>query len=170
MRRYNITSRTLLILIVITSVFASPVLVQEKRQARVDVVPVPEDVKTVLGKRIGEHDMGLLWQDLWHFGSVWKDRKPAAVLHPSKKLAPPLADSNRGSMKLYEPPGNTPPARLWSLKELDPGLSAESDAELEGHDLKGKAKVSRRISGTASGVDTVNAAQMELRSAVDPGP
>ena len=168
MRRYNITSRTLLILIVITSVFASPVLVQEKRQARVDVVPVPEDVKTVLGKRIGEHDMGQLWENLWHFGSLWKNRNPAAVLHPPKKPAPPLADPDRGSMKLGEPSGNTPPAKLWSLTELDSGLSAESDAER--HDLKGKAKVSRRISGTASGVDTVNAAQMELRSAIDPGP
>jgi hypothetical protein len=37
-------------------------------------------------------------------------------------------------------------------------------------ELKGKAKVSRRISGAADGVDTVHAAQMELRSAVDPGP
>ncbi len=51
--------------------------------------------------------------------------------------------------------------------------SAESQFEnfnAADSEMKGKAKVSRRISGTASGVDTVNAAQMELRSAVDPGP
>jgi hypothetical protein len=53
--------------------------------------------------------------------------------------------------------------------------SAESPSEnLEAADSegRGKAKVSRRISVTASGVDTVNlnVAQMELRNAVDPGP
>ena len=35
------------------------------------------------------------------------------------------------------------------------------------HELKGKAKVSRHISGNASGIDT-DAAQMELRGVIDP--
>jgi hypothetical protein len=59
----------------------------------------------------------------------------------------------------------------WSTISNAP--SAESQSEnLKAADteMRGKAKVSRRISGTARGVDTVNAAQMQLRSAVDPGP
>jgi hypothetical protein len=60
----------------------------------------------------------------------------------------------------------------WSTISNPP--SAESQSEnLNAVDaeMRGNAKVSRRISGTASDVHTrpVNAAQMELRSAVDPG-
>ena len=58
----------------------------------------------------------------------------------------------------------------WSTISNAP--SAESQTEnlkAADYELKGKAKVSRRISGTTSGVHTVNAAQMELRTAVDPG-
>jgi hypothetical protein len=51
MRRCNIVSGILLILSIIDFALAAPVLVQEKRQASVDVVQIPEDVITVLGKR-----------------------------------------------------------------------------------------------------------------------
>jgi hypothetical protein len=51
MRRYRIISGILLILSIIDFALAAPVLVQEKRQARVDVVHVSRDVMTVLGKR-----------------------------------------------------------------------------------------------------------------------
>jgi hypothetical protein len=51
MQRYNIISGILLILSIIDIALAAPVLVQEKRQASVDVVHIPRDVITVLGKR-----------------------------------------------------------------------------------------------------------------------
>ncbi|KAN0105715.1 hypothetical protein V8E52_010771 [Russula decolorans] len=55
MRRYNIVYGILLILSIIDFALAAPVLVQEKRQACVDVVHIPRDEITVLGKRGFEH-------------------------------------------------------------------------------------------------------------------
>jgi hypothetical protein len=77
MRRYNIVSRILLILTVITFTLAAPVLVQEKRQAWLDVVHVPEDVITVLGKRILDEDLDVLWDGWWHYGNVMLPQGPA---------------------------------------------------------------------------------------------
>ncbi len=54
MHRYSILSRILLILSATNLALAAPVLVQEKRPACVDVVHVPKDVITVLGKRMDE--------------------------------------------------------------------------------------------------------------------
>jgi hypothetical protein len=51
MRRYDIVSGILLILSIIDFALAAPVLVQEKRQASVDVLHTLKDVITVLGKR-----------------------------------------------------------------------------------------------------------------------
>jgi hypothetical protein len=53
MRRYDIVSRIILILSIIDFALAAPVLVQEKHQARVDVVHIPRDMITVLEKRGG---------------------------------------------------------------------------------------------------------------------
>jgi hypothetical protein len=51
MRRYDIVAGILAILFIIDFALAAPVLAQEKRQARVDVVHMPNDLITVLGKR-----------------------------------------------------------------------------------------------------------------------
>jgi hypothetical protein len=51
MRRYDIVSGIILILSIIDFALAAPVLMKEKRQERVDVVHIPIDVITVLGKR-----------------------------------------------------------------------------------------------------------------------
>ena len=48
MRRYGVVSGTIFILSIIPFVLAAPVLVQEKRQAYVEI---PKDVISVLGKR-----------------------------------------------------------------------------------------------------------------------
>jgi hypothetical protein len=53
MRRYDIVTGILLILSTIDFTLAAPVLVQGN-QARVDVVHVPKDLTTMLGKRLGE--------------------------------------------------------------------------------------------------------------------
>jgi hypothetical protein len=72
------------------------------------------------------------------------------------------------------PLAGTPSTELDSDLDSDyrPAISnapsAESLSETADSGMRGKAKVSRRISGTASGVDTVNAARTELWSA-DPG-
>ena len=54
MRRYDIVTGILLILSIVNFALAAPVLVQDKRQAHVDVEKIPEGVTTVLGKRLGE--------------------------------------------------------------------------------------------------------------------
>ena len=51
MRRYDTVFEILLILSIIDFALAAPVLAQEKRQAGVDALHIPKDVKTVLGKR-----------------------------------------------------------------------------------------------------------------------
>lgn len=226
MHQDNIASRVILILTVITLVLAAPVLVQEKRQACVDVVDVPEDMITVLEKRILGEDLDALWDRLWHYENVWGNRNLEAVQPPhspadsiifgstesdddSYLTHTSLADSNHGSMELDSdapPPSSEaedshwPPSSPewqsaesedWSTAPSSLGSSTESDsdpdrwstisnapsAESQSENLKaadtemrGKAKVSRRISGIANGVNTVDAAQMESRSMVDPGP
>ena len=51
MRRHYIVSGIFLILSIIDFALAAPVLVQEKRQASVDVVHIPKDLITVLWER-----------------------------------------------------------------------------------------------------------------------
>ncbi|KAI0274458.1 hypothetical protein BGY98DRAFT_1178392 [Russula aff. rugulosa BPL654] len=54
MRRYDIVAGILAILFIIDFALAAPVLAQEKIQARVDMVHMPNDLITVLGKRSGD--------------------------------------------------------------------------------------------------------------------
>jgi hypothetical protein len=58
----------MLILTVIPFALAAPVLVQEKHQAGAHI---PKDVITVLGKRAIGDDLHLLWDNPWHFGTMW---------------------------------------------------------------------------------------------------
>ena len=58
------TWATIFILSIIDFALAAPVLVQEKRQACVDVVHIPKDVISVLGKR-GDTVGGLLDEFHW---------------------------------------------------------------------------------------------------------
>lgn len=51
MRRYHLVTLILLLISAIDFALAAPVLVQEKRQAPVDVAGTPKDVTTVLEKR-----------------------------------------------------------------------------------------------------------------------
>jgi hypothetical protein len=62
MRRYDIISAILLILSIIDVALAAPVLVQKKRQAGINVVHLPKDVITVLGKR-GDDDVEKLAEE-----------------------------------------------------------------------------------------------------------
>ena len=166
MHQYNIVSRILLILTVITFALAAPVLVQEKRQAKpeVDVVHVPEDVNTVtvVGKRTLYEDFNVLWDGWWHYLNVlgepapppivWRNRNPAAIPPPIHKqeIASP---SNM--------PSSSKPAEV-PVPEVPPqGPSADSAPE-----VKGKAVVSHPISGTANGVGTADINGVDTVNAV----
>src|ERR1700747_2603198 len=57
MRRYDIVSGILLILSITNFALAAPVYVKEKHQACVNVVHIPKNVISVLGKRGGGEDL-----------------------------------------------------------------------------------------------------------------
>jgi hypothetical protein len=61
MRLYYVVSGIPLILSIIDLTVAAPVLIQEKPQARIDTVKIPEDTMTTLGKRVGD------WEEVWQF-------------------------------------------------------------------------------------------------------
>jgi hypothetical protein len=93
MRRYYIVSGILLILHIIDFAVAAPALVKEKRQAGVDVAPIPEDVTTMLGKRVDELNELLLQlfgvpED--HFAKLEDFAKPesSSAAHPSSSSPP----------------------------------------------------------------------------------
>ena len=54
MHRYDVISGIIFILSIVDFALAAPVLVQEKRQASADVVHIPKNLVSVLGKRGGE--------------------------------------------------------------------------------------------------------------------
>ena len=194
--RYNIlVSRILLVLTAITFALASPVLVQEKRQAHVHEAYVPKDVTNVLGKRISAEDFNVLWDVWWHHLNVLGEsppppqaplRKLASSVHvPEAHVPPPVSeDFNRGPMEVgVDTRPKTPPSGIESSAESDsdsgrwstisnaPSAKSQSEdlkaAESALIELKGKAKVLPSDSGASSSVDTVDAAQVEMRSVVD---
>ena len=88
MRRYVIVSGILLILPVIDFALAAPVLVQEKRQASVDVLNIPRDEVTVLGKR-GNSELENLLDE--YFKGMGKPAESSDA-HASSSPAPPGPD------------------------------------------------------------------------------
>ncbi len=107
---------------------------------------------------------------------------PPASPESGHSLSPPMSpQSSTKSEDWYTAPSSLgsstesnsdSDSNRWSTISNAPSVESQSDnlkaADAELIRFKGKAKVERRISGTAGGVDMVNAAQMELRSAVDP--
>ena len=138
MRRYNIISRTLLILTVITLALASPVLVQGKRQARGDEVHVPGDMTTVLGKRALEEEMNMLWK---YYNHVWRNRIPIRLQEP----APPsnLRPPNRAAAEIHVPEVNVPPPNLAQAHvpevHVPPQSQGPADSGRESMELGGDA-------------------------------
>jgi hypothetical protein len=84
---------------------------------------------------------------------------------PRASQSNPGWDSDSDSSWSESTISNAPSDPKESLSERPLPRAADND-------LKDEVRVSRRISGSAGGVDMANAAQMELRSAVDsdPGP
>jgi hypothetical protein len=120
MRRSDIVFAILLILSIIDFAHASPVLVQEKRQAWVDVENIPRDVITVLGKR-GADEVEKLVEEL--FGT-WDD-KPVessdAHASSSSLAAPPVPD--HGSMNDGKAPAPNPASSPTNSQPLMEPLS-----------------------------------------------
>ncbi|KAN0123272.1 hypothetical protein V8E52_003225 [Russula decolorans] len=102
MRRYDIVSGILLILSIIDFALAAPVLVQEKRQASVDVGHIPKDVITVLGKR-GEEELGHVVEQYF---KTWEKPVESSDAHSSPGSAPPGPD--HGSTNVVQAPGSSP--------------------------------------------------------------
>jgi hypothetical protein len=91
MRLYYIVSGTLLILSIIDFAVTAPVLVQEKIQARVDVVHMPGDAMTMLGKRGDDSgELGELWVELFDHPESHFPPKPEELpaMHPLSSLPP----------------------------------------------------------------------------------
>ena len=95
MRRYIIVFGILLILSIIDLALAAPVLVQDKRQGWVDVIDIPEDAKTALGKRVGADAIEQLW-DKWYFEGLWgKPKKSPGA--PASSTSTPSGSAPSGS-------------------------------------------------------------------------
>src|SRR6266576_7365827 len=96
MRRYDIISGILLILSIIDFALAAPVSVEEKRQERVDVVHIPKDVITVLGKR-WEEDLEKLGEEYLKMGGK-----------PVESSSSALSGPDHGSTNVVQPPAPNP--------------------------------------------------------------
>lgn len=94
MRWYNIVSAVLFILSLTYFSLAAPLLVQEKRQARVNVLHIPKDIITALGKRGGEELQGAMLD----FFKTWG--------RPTDSSARPGPD--HGSTRVVQVPGPNP--------------------------------------------------------------
>jgi hypothetical protein len=92
-----IVSGIFLILPIINFAVAAPVLVQEKLQARVDVVHIPKHAMTMLGKRAGELDE-ILWDAEGHYFA-----RPEYSAKPGESSATRPSSSSRPSGLADEP-------------------------------------------------------------------
>lgn len=156
MRRYYIASGALLTLLVINFAVAAPALLQEKRQAGVDVVHTPKVAITMLRNR--GYELNELWPKLFDSppsgpasASGWAEvgqplptipEEPSPVSIPDH--APPnpgsLTESIYKSMKGGAPPGPAGPASstmspaghesMGAHGLPNPGPSTESDHEM----------------------------------------
>jgi hypothetical protein len=112
MRRYDIAG-ILPILSIIYFALAVPVPVQEKHQARVDVVNIPKDVTTVLGKR-WEEELEKLGEE--YFETSGKPVETSGT-HSSSSTVPSVPDS--GSTGIMQPPA---PDLASSTTNPDPSM------------------------------------------------
>ena len=96
----------LLILTVITFALGTPVLVQDKRQAWVDVVHVPE-VVTILGKRIMDKDLDVVWHPVHvHHVNILGEPPAAPSLNVLEGHAPPPNPAEVQLPVVHAPPPN----------------------------------------------------------------
>jgi hypothetical protein len=132
MRRYDIASGIFLILSIIDFALAAPVLpvVQEKRQARVNLVHIPRDAITVLRQRGGE--------DVYKLASLAEEYLKTSVessdAHASSSSAP--LGSGHGSTNVVQAPPPNPASSINPNPLMEPPSpafesSALSDSEYD---------------------------------------
>src|SRR6267154_822591 len=103
MRRYNIVPLILLILSTINFALAAPALIPEQKRRPVDVVHVPKDVITVLGKRGDEWEKMVQLSE--SFNRWWGgNRGTSSIIRPPSSSAP--LETGHGSMQEHGPPAN----------------------------------------------------------------
>ncbi|KAF8502832.1 hypothetical protein F5888DRAFT_1800388 [Russula emetica] len=129
MRRYDIVSGILLILSIIDFALAAPVLVQERRQAGIDMAHIPRNVITVLGKR-GDDELEKLAEDYFKTGGKPVDSSGAHAPSSSapSDSAPPGPD--HGSTNVVQSPAPNPASSTANPDPLIEGPS--STAALQG--------------------------------------
>ena len=141
MRRYYIFSG---ILLIVPIVLAAPVLVQEKRQAGVDVLHIPKDVTTMLGKRGAHLDEAWL-EYLDHFDNHFALPDESAAAHPSSSSPPSGPD--HGWTDVERPPSSVPEKPPPNPESL---TGSEYESAEEGEDAPPWAGPSRPPSSTMS--------------------
>jgi hypothetical protein len=123
MHRYYIISG---ILLIVPIALTAPVLVQEKREAGVDAVHIPEDVTTMLGKRGIGDDLSRLFVKEDYF------KKPeSSVAKPSSSSQPSGPDDEWTEV---EKPPPTNPESVGAHAPPNPEPPIESDHALTGTD------------------------------------
>jgi hypothetical protein len=126
MRRYDIVFGILLILSIIDLALAAPLLVQEKRHACVDVVQIPKDVITVLGKR-GEEDLEKSAKLAEEYFEKWGNPVESSDAHASPSSAPPGPD--HGSMNDAQAPAPNPNPNSNPASPKESGQAHENQVE-----------------------------------------
>jgi hypothetical protein len=128
MRRYDIVSGILLILSITDFALAAPVLVQEKRQTSVDVVHIPRDVITVLGRRGSEGGLEKLIEEL---SGTWEKPVESSDAHASASSSSALPVPDHGSTNDAEAPAlnsaSSPANPDPLMGPSSPSLLAHSD-------------------------------------------
>ena len=104
MRQCDIFSGILLIFSIIDFAFAAPILVQEKRQECVDVVHMPKDMISVLGKR-GDTVGDLLDELDW----TVEEQDASSKAHESSSSVPSGPDHGSTSVVQAPPPNAASP-------------------------------------------------------------
>jgi hypothetical protein len=137
MRRRDTVYGILLILSIIDFALAIPVPVQEKCKACIDVVHIPHDMITVLGKR-GDDEIQRLVED---FFGTWKIPIQSSDAHVSSSSAPPGLDhatDASGSTNVVqatnpglsmEPPSPSPVQGAWGNPLSEDQWSHNGDDE-----------------------------------------
>jgi hypothetical protein len=106
MRRYDIVFVILLILSIIDFALAAPVLAQEKRRPRVDVMQIPKDEITVLGKRWDDEELQRMMKPLKEYTMGRPTPVESTDTHAPSSSAPPRPD--HGSMNDVQAPATNP--------------------------------------------------------------
>ena len=127
MRRSDVVSGAILILSIVNFALAAPVLVQEKRQPCVDVVHIPKDLVSVLGKR---GDTVTVDNLLDEFYKVMEEQAESSKAHSSSSSVPSGPD--HGSTSVVQAPPPNPASSTANPDAYYPLMPAPMQGSWEG--------------------------------------